>query len=85
MKPSERDNLLIEMAGTIGSLKEGVHNTYILAEKLERHNAIQNSQLVKVVESCNKNTVWRKIIIGVGTPGLIALISYLVICAQSAH
>ena len=74
MKPSERDDLLIR-------LDERSRNTYHLVETLEQHNREQNGTIQTLIGNCKTNTVWRKIIIGVGTPGLIALISYLVLSA----
>jgi len=74
MKPSERDDLLIR-------LDERSRNTYRLVEALEQHNREQNGTILALIGCCKTNTVWRKIIIGIGTPGLIALISYLVLSA----
>ncbi len=77
MKPKERDDLLVKMAEDIGALKEGVHNTYYLAEKLERHNALQNGQIIKIMEASNKNTVWRRVIVGIGGTVIITIVGWI--------
>jgi len=80
MKPKERDDLLIKIAGDIGGMKEAIHNTYHLTEKLEQHNTEQNGYIReqgKQVAS-NKTHIWWIVriliasgIIGGTTTGLI--------------
>ena len=65
MNQKDRDDLL-------SRLDERTTNIYHLIEKVEQHNAIQNGQLLKVVQACGANTTWRKI--GVWSGGIMVTV-----------
>ena len=48
----------------LARLDERSINTYKLMEKLEKHQAEQNGYIRETLVSTQKNTVWRKVIVG---------------------
>ena len=66
MDKGERDNLLIR-------LEERSHNTWRLIEKMERHAAEQNGYIRENFTATSKNTIWRRVIVGVGGASLLSL------------
>ena len=71
MKASERDDLLIK-------LSERSFNTWRLIEKLERHAAEQNGYIRENFMATSKNTIWRRVICGVGGASLLGLASWMI-------
>ena len=71
MKASERDRLLIR-------LEERSSNTWRLIEKLERHAAEQNGYIRENFMATSKNTIWRKVIVGVGGTSLLGLAGWMI-------
>ena len=71
MKPSERDNLLIR-------LDERSHNTWRLIES-------QDKKIDLIIEgqktqngSIMRNTIWRRVIVGVGGASLLGLAGWMI-------
>ena len=70
LRPAERDKLLIR-------LDERTGNIWAIVEKLEKRQAEQNGQIHRLFLSNARNTVWRRVIIGVGSMALIGLANWL--------
>ena len=71
MKPSERDNLLIR-------LDERSKNTWrTLEEQHEKIDKILDGQKVQN-GSLLRNTIWRKVIVGVGGTSLLGLAGWMI-------
>ena len=66
MKQGERDDLLIK-------LSERSLNTWRLIEKLEKHAAEQNGYIRENFMATSRNTIWRRVIVGVGGASLLGL------------
>jgi len=59
MNIEERDDLLIR-------LDERSRNTWRVLTELEQHNREQNGYIKDTIEQLNRNTLWRKMLVGVG-------------------
>ncbi len=71
MKTSERDDLLIR-------LSERSFNTWRLIEKMERHAAEQNGYIRENFTATSRNTIWRRVIVGVGGTSLLGLAGWVI-------
>ena len=71
MKASERDDLLIK-------LSERIFNTWRLIEKMEKHASEQNGYIRDNFMATSKNTIWRKVIVGVGGTSLLGLAGWMI-------
>ena len=54
LKPKDREELIIRT-------NETVRNIWRVAEKLERHQEFQNSNIATALQSCARNGAWIKI------------------------
>ena len=70
MKAPERDQLLIR-------LDERTCNIWRSVEQLEKHQVEQNGLIQELFISTSRNTIWRKVIIGVGGTIITVFITWL--------
>ena len=71
MDKDERDQLLFR-------LDERSTNTWRLIEKLERHAAEQNGYIRENFMATSRNTIWRRVICGVGGASLLGLAGWMI-------
>ena len=71
MKVTERDELLVR-------LDEKSNNTWQTVEKIEKHIAEQNGYIRENFVATTRNTVYRRIILGVGGTAITAFILHLI-------
>jgi len=72
VKPIERDDLLIR-------LDERTNNIWRIVEALETHNREQNGYIKQAIETCNKNTVWRKAMTGIISVLFACFLTWLIL------
>ncbi len=70
MKPAERDELLAR-------LDERTANIWNAVEKLEKHQETQNGHILETFTRSSKNSLWIKIVSGVGGAAILAVIGIL--------
>ena len=61
----------------LAKIDERTVNIWRTVEKIEKHQSEQNGYIKETFASTNKNTVWRKVITGVGGTGFILVIGWL--------
>ena len=71
MNKETRDQLLFR-------LDERSINTWRLIEKMERHAAEQNGYIRENFIATSRNTIWRKVIVGVGGASLLGLAGWAI-------
>ena len=59
--------ILGEHASLLARLEERTRNNYHLSEKIEQHMAVQNGLIMENIRGIQRNTVWRKVIVGIGS------------------
>ncbi len=69
-KPTNREILI--------RLDERSHNTWRVVEKLEVHAREQNGYIRENYRATAKNTIYRKIIIGIGGTALLSFLLHLI-------
>ena len=70
MKPEERDKLL-------SRLDERTANIWKSIEKLEKHQETQNGHILETFTRSSRNSLWIKIVSGVGGAAILAFIGVL--------
>lgn len=61
----------------LARIDERTNNIWRTVEAMEKHQLTQNGFIKELFKTCNANTVWRRVIIGVGTTVLLGIISWL--------
>lgn len=61
----------------LARIDERTRNIWRLVEKMERHQEEQNGYIRENFVTVGKNTLWRKVIIGVGGSSIILIIGWL--------
>ena len=79
MKTDERDELLIELRtavlGVKGSDEKGIVGD---VKAIKKHQEEQNDHILNALIASGKNTVWRKVIVGIGGLYITTTIALLV-------
>jgi hypothetical protein len=58
-------------------IDERTHNIWRSVEEIKAHQIEQNGLIRKTCQNVDRNTIWRKVIIGVGTTIFIIIIGWL--------
>ena len=81
MNTKERDDLLIRLDKLTKNIwrefDDRDDNIKAYVKEIKQHQLAQNGQIKDLFYSTTKNTIWRKVIIGVGGSALLAIIGVM--------
>jgi len=69
VKQEDRDMLI--------RINERTHNIWRAVEQMEQHQREQNDSIRKLFNRTGTNTVWRRVIVGVGGTALLVIIAWI--------
>jgi hypothetical protein len=61
----------------LARIDERTRNIWRAVEKIEKHQSVQNGYIQQLFKCTNSNTVWRKVIVGVGSSVLLLIIAWI--------
>jgi hypothetical protein len=61
----------------LARIDERTNNIWRVVEKVEQHQVEQNGLMRKTCEKTERNTIWRRVIVGVGGSVFLIIIGWL--------